>query len=442
MEEKAQQKNESSKDLSVMLDGLDFIVPNEWTPISSMIKVVGVGGGGCNAVSYMFSKGIQGCQFYVCNTDLKTLEKCSVPNQIRIGDGLGCGTKPEVGRKYALEYSDRIMGALVDPVTKMVFVTASLGGGTGTGAAPVVADICRQAGILTVGVVTLPFATEGKSARMKALDGLDEMRMSVDSLIVIDNNRLYTCYDGLSIWEAFHKADEVLSTAVEGILGIIEKTGYINVDLNDVQTMMRDSGMALMGCGSGRGEDRVNEAIQQAIESPLLNNYDLKKATKVLVNVTCSASNQGLKMEELSLLEKKIGECLGITDNYKKGIVFDEDPEFGDRVDVTIIATGVQMMGAVPEDYYDDAREVQTPVEPASLPQTQTSPVNVEEKVEKKPVGTQTVESIVENEDKDKDEETGKVETIGTEPKKPAVFIKVVSRIKTEMEKLYDEMDE
>lgn len=407
---------ESSKEdrVPAELDEIGIVFPKDWTPISSMIKVVGVGGGGCNAVSYMYSKGIEGCQFLVCNTDQKTLDRCSVPTQIRIGDGLGAGTRPDVGREHALNSIDRIKDALVDKNTKMVFVTASLGGGTGTGAGPVVAEICRQAGILTVGVVTLPFASEGRSTRMKALDGLDAMRSSVDSLIVIDNNKLYEHYGSLSLWDAFHKVDEVLSTAVEGILGIIEKTGYINVDLNDVQAMMRESGMALMGCGSGSGGSRVNDAIEAAIDSPLLNNYDLKKATKVLVNVTCSASNQGLKMEELSLLESKISECLGITDNYKKGIVFDDDPEFGDRLDVTIIATGVDMMGAVPEDYYSEGREAYR------IPSEMPDPV--QETIEPGPVPGE------ENQDEDTVEEA------------PTGIMKIVSRIKSEVAKLYDSM--
>lgn len=394
-----------------LMDEIGFVVPPDWAPISSMIKVVGVGGGGCNAVSYMYSKGIQGCLFVACNTDLKTLDRCSVPTQIRIGDGLGAGTRPEVGREYALQSAERIKDALVDPGTKMVFITASLGGGTGTGAAPVVAEICRQAGILTVGVVTLPFATEGKSARMKALDGLDAMRSSVDSLIVIDNNKLYRHYGSLSIWDAFHKADEVLSTAVEGILGIIEKTGYINVDLNDVQTIMRDSGMALMGTGCGTGDNRVADAIREATDSPLLNNYDLKKATKVLMNVTCSASSQGLRMDELSLLETKIGECLGITENYKKGIVFDEDPEFGDRVEVTIIATGVDMMGAVPEDYYSEDREF-VPVQLEIAPE-------VEEPI------ISDVEIMVPEANEIPEEE-------------PKGLIKVISRIRDEVARMYN----
>lgn len=394
-----------------LMDEIGFVVPPDWAPISSMIKVVGVGGGGCNAVSYMYSKGIQGCLFVACNTDLKTLDRCSVPTQIRIGDGLGAGTRPEVGREYALQSAERIKDALVDPGTKMVFITASLGGGTGTGAAPVVAEICRQAGILTVGVVTLPFATEGKSARMKALDGLDAMRSSVDSLIVIDNNKLYRHYGSLSIWDAFHKADEVLSTAVEGILGIIEKTGYINVDLNDVQTIMRDSGMALMGTGCGTGDNRVADAIREATDSPLLNNYDLRKATKVLVNVTCSASSQGLRMDELSLLETKIGECLGITENYKKGIVFDEDPEFGDRVEVTIIATGVDMMGAVPEDYYSEDREF-VPVQHEIAPE-------VEEPI------ISDVETMVPEANEIPEEE-------------PTGLIKVISRIRDEVARMYN----
>lgn len=389
-----EKENKNVEDIEIML-------PRDWVPISRMIKVVGVGGGGCNAVSYMYSKGIEGCQFIVCNTDQNTLERSAVPNKIRIGDGLGAGTRPDVGRECALESAERIKNALVDPVTKMVFVTASLGGGTGTGAAPVVAEICKQAGILTVGVVALPFASEGKIVRMKALDGLDAMRSSVDSLIVIDNNKLYSHYGNLSLWDAFHKVDEVLSTAVEGVLGIIKKTGYLNVDLNDVQTMMRDSGMALMGCGSGRGESRVIDAIEAAIDSPLLNDYDLKKATKVLVNVTCSASSDGLKMEELSLLETKINECLGMTENYKKGIVFDDDPEFGDRIDVTIIATGLDMMGSVPEDYYSDEREF-VPVQ----------------------------------EEQESTEEVPPTLTAGKE----MGLMKVISRIKSEVEKMYDSL--
>ena len=337
---------------------IDNIVPSDWVPINSMIKVVGVGGGGCNAISYMYSKGVSGCLFYACNTDQKTLEKCNVPNLIRIGNGFGAGARPEVGRNSALEAAEQIRRELVDDNTEMVFVTASLGGGTGTGAAPVVAGICKDAGILTIGVVTLPFATEGLATRMRALDGLDSMKEAVDSLIVIDNNRLYKHYGKLSIRAAFNKVDEVLSTAVEGILGIIEKTGYINVDLNDVKTMMRDSGMALMGKGSGTGENRVDEAIKEAIESPLLNNYDFKKATKVLVNITCSNSDDGLTMNEVESLEGSINNYLGVTENYKKGIVFSEDPGFGDKVEITLIATGVEMMRAVPEDYYSELRAV------------------------------------------------------------------------------------
>lgn len=345
-------------------------VPTDWVSLTSMIKIVGVGGGGCNAVSYMYEKGITGCQMYVCNTDSKALERSVVPNHIRIGNGLGAGTRPEVGRSAALESCDRIMEALIDGQTQMVFVTASLGGGTGTGAAPVVAAICKEAGLLTVGVVTLPFESEGKAARTKALDGLDSMRHSVDSLIVIDNNKLYSHYGSLSISSAFHKADEILTTAVLGILGIIEKTGYINVDLNDVQTMMRDSGMALMGCGSGTGEGRVDMAVTEAIESPLLNNYDLKKATKVLVNVTSGDSDLGLRMDELKHLEDTIVANLGVTENYKKGIIFEKDPDYGDRLEVTIIATGVEMMGEVAEDYGDTPREAVElePIEEEDLP--------------------------------------------------------------------------
>ena len=338
---------------------IESIAPLDWIPVSKMIKVIGVGGGGCNAVSYMWSKGVTGCQFYACNTDYKTLEKCPVPNVIRIGNGLGAGTRPEVARKFALEAADRIKNALVSDETKMVFVTASLGGGTGTGAAPVVAAVCKEAGILTVGVVSLPFNTEGQVVRMKALDGLDEMKEVVDSLIVVDNNRLYENCGKLSIRAAFNKVDEVLATAVESIIGIIETTGYVNVDINDVRTMMKDSGMALMGRGTGTGKNRINDAFKEAISSPLLNNYNLQKATKVLVNITCSSSDDGLTVDELGALETSINQHLGITDNYKKGIVLSDDPEYGDKINVILIATGVEMMGAVPEDYFSEARDLQ-----------------------------------------------------------------------------------
>jgi len=191
------------------LDNFDLVAPDDWTPINSMIKVVGVGGGGCNAVSYMNSIGFSGCQFIACNTDQKALDKNNVPNKLRIGSGLGAGTRPEIARNAAMDAYGEITRTLIDGNTRMVFVMATLGGGTGTGAAPIVSSICKEAGVLTVGVVTLPFATEGKMARMKALDGLDAMRNNVDSLIVIDNNKLYSHYGKLSICAAFHKVDEV-----------------------------------------------------------------------------------------------------------------------------------------------------------------------------------------------------------------------------------------
>lgn len=389
---------------------IESITPLDWIPISKMIKVIGVGGGGCNAVSYMWSKGVTECQFYACNTDYKTLEKCPVPNVIRIGSGLGAGTRPEVARKFALEAADKIKNALVSDETKMVFVTASLGGGTGTGAAPVVAAICKEAGILTVGVVSLPFNTEGQVVRMKALDGLDEMKEVVDSLIVIDNNRLYEHCGKLSIRTAFNKVDEVLATAVESIIGIIETTGYVNVDINDVKTMMKDSGMALMGRGSGTGKSRVDDAFKEAISSPLLNNYNLRKATKVLVNITCSGSDDGLTVDELGALEKSISQHLGITDNYKKGLVFSDDPEYGDKVSVILIATGVEMMGAVPEDYFSEERD---------FPQiSETDDYEAE--------GTQ---------DKENEDATSSAVMMNGQ----ARIMKVVSRIKEEVVRLYEE---
>ena len=209
---------------------IEGIVPSDWTNSDEVIKVLGVGGGGCNAVDYMYRQGIQGCTFAICNTDAQALRGCSVPLKIPIGPGLGAGTKPELGRRYALEGADRIAKAVLDTHTRMLFITAGMGGGTGTGAAPVIAEMARERGILTVAVVTLPFRNEGTEALTRAIDGIHLMERNVDSLILINNEKLHEYYGNQLIRNALPQADEVLATAVRSIIEIIKKRGYINVD--------------------------------------------------------------------------------------------------------------------------------------------------------------------------------------------------------------------
>ena len=322
---------------------IDF-TPSDWTEDNKkIIKVIGVGGGGCNAVDYMYRQNIQGCTFIVCNTDAQALNDCEVPVKIQLGTGLGAGCNPTEGRNAALNSQDEIAEKVIDNGTEMLFITAGMGGGTGTGAAPVIAAMAKKKGILTVGVVTIPFKNEGSEAMSKAIEGINELEKNVDSLLIINNEKLYDFYGDLLLQDAFPKADEVLATAVRGITEIIKHRGHINVDFNDVRTMMKNSGMALMGCGTGTGENRVEDAVRSALESPLLNDFDLKTAKNVLLNITVPKSDQGMKMKQLEEVNKLVNEYTGGANNFKSGIVFNEDPEFGDRVNITVIATGFRM---------------------------------------------------------------------------------------------------
>ena len=330
------------------------IVPDTWIPEESIIKVIGVGGGGCNAVNYMYRQKIEGCTFIVCNTDRQALDKCDVPVKIQLGeDGLGAGTNPTEGRNAALN-SQEELEKILDNNTKMVFITAGMGGGTGTGAAPVIASMARKKGILTVGVVTIPFRNQGNETMSKAIDGITELENNVDSLLIIDNEKLFDVYGDLLVQEAFPKADEVLATAVRGITEIIKKRGHINVDFKDVSTMMRNdnrsgSRYALMGCGTGTGKNRIEDAVKGALESPLLNDFDLNTAQKVLINVTTGDNSEGLTMSQYGEISAMIKKHTGHADNFKSGLVFDENPEFGDRVNITVIITGINMTMALPQ---------------------------------------------------------------------------------------------
>lgn len=320
------------------------IEPTDWAPIESMIKVIGVGGAGCNAVNYMFNEKIEGCSFIVCNTDMQVLEASPVPVKIHIGrNSLGAGTDPEKGRKAAVEAKDEIDKVVMTEATKMLFITAGMGGGTGTGAAPVIAEMAKSKGILTVAVVTIPAEADGVVTLAKAIDGIHELVKNVDSLLIINNEKLFDQFGTHLIHDAYPKADEVLATAVKGITEIISRKGYINVDFEDIETMMKNSGMALMGCGKGSGENRIEDAVKGALESPLLNDFDLKTAKNLLVNITCGKNEKGLTMDDLASINKLIGEYTGNANKFKTGIVYDTNPEVGDHIQITAIATGFKI---------------------------------------------------------------------------------------------------
>ena len=316
----------------------------DWVPENSIIKVIGVGGGGCNAVDYMYNHRIEGCTFIVCNTDSQSLKKSPVPVKIQLGSGLGAGCNPTEGRNAALSSQQEIEEKVLNTKTDMLFITAGMGGGTGTGAAPVIAAMAKNKGILTVGVVTIPFKNEGNESMSKAIDGIYELQKNVDSILIINNEKIYTHYGSLLVHEAFPKTDEVLATAVQGITEIINKPGYVNVDFKDVKAMMTGSGMALMGCGQGEGENRITDAVTNALASPLLNDFDIKTAKNVLINITCGYNENGLLMDDLAEIDRLMTEQLGETANrFKRGIVYEKDPEFADKVSITVIATGFEM---------------------------------------------------------------------------------------------------
>ncbi|MES2514888.1 MAG: cell division protein FtsZ [Bacteroidota bacterium] len=315
---------------------MQFELPQEE---SSIIKVIGVGGGGSNAVNHMFRLGIKGVDFIICNTDKQALGKSPVPHKIQLGNsltrGLGAGAKPEVGRDSALESIEEIKDLLKDN-TEMVFITAGLGGGTGTGAAPVIASIAKELGILTVGIVTIPFSFEGKKRREQAEKGLEEMKKYVDTLIVIGNDKLRDIYGSLKMTEAFAHADNVLTSAAKSIAEIISLHMHVNVDFNDVKTVMQDSGVAIMGSAIASGEKRALRAVENALISPLLNDNDISGARHVLLNIMSGSDD--IEMDEFGEITDFIQEAAGGTAELITG--YGTDPSLGDNVSVTIIATG------------------------------------------------------------------------------------------------------
>ena len=343
---------------------------------SSIIKVIGVGGGGSNAVNHMYHLGIKGVDFIVCNTDKQALDISPVPIKIALGasltEGRGAGSLPEVGKNAAIENIEEIKDFLAKN-TKMVFITAGMGGGTGTGAAPIIAKAAKEMGVLTVGIVTIPFSFEGKRRRMQAEEGLEELKKNVDTLLVISNDKLREMYGDLKIREAFGHADNVLSTAAKGIADIITTTLHINTDFADIVTVMKDSGVAIMGSASMSGENRAVKAVEQALSSPLLNDNDIKGARYVLLNITCGPDE--ITMDELGEITDYIQDAAGQTAELIKGYGIDES--LGDKVNVTIIATGFNSKMDVgvetfkkPEKVIRKLEEETKPVEP-----TQVTPV-------------------------------------------------------------------
>ncbi|MEY4350231.1 MAG: hypothetical protein RL078_278 [Bacteroidota bacterium] len=319
---------------------MEFDLPKHDKPqAQSIIKVIGVGGGGSNAVNHMYLQGIAGVDFIVCNTDCQALDISPVPYKIQLGpnltEGRGAGMIPEVGMNAAMENIQEIR-ELLSKDTKMVFVTAGMGGGTGTGAAPVIAQVARDLGILTVGIVTVPFNFEGRKRRQQAEEGLERMRQNVDTLLIINNEKLREFGRNMSLSEAFSHADDVLTVAAKGIAEVISVTGSINVDFNDVNTVMRNSGHAIMGSAIASGKDRAIQAVQAALSSPLLNDDNISGARYVLLNI--SYGDQEVMMDEITEITDYIQEAAGSTADVIWGHA--KDASLADQLSITIIATG------------------------------------------------------------------------------------------------------
>jgi cell division protein FtsZ len=318
---------------------MNFDLPREVG--TSMIKVIGVGGGGCNAVDHMYRQGIKGVDFIVCNTDQQALDKSPVPTKIILGatltEGLGAGSNPAVGKNSAIETIDEIK-TLLDKKTKMIFITAGMGGGTGTGAAPVIAGVAKEMGILTVAIVTIPFGFEGRKRKTQAEEGINELKKNVDTLLVICNDKLREIFGNLKMTDAFGHADDILTTGAKGIAEIITEKLHVNTDFADIQTVLKDSGKAIMGSAQASGENRAVQAVEKALSSPLLDDSDIKGARHVLLNVKCGSGENEVSMDEFGDITDYLQDAAGGTAEVIQGYGIDES--LGNNVVVTIIATG------------------------------------------------------------------------------------------------------
>ncbi len=308
---------------------------------SSIIKVIGVGGGGGNAVNYMYSLGIEGVDFIVCNTDSQALAQSPVPNKIQLGphltQGLGAGANPEIGKQAGEESVDEI-SKILKVNTRMAFITAGMGGGTGTGGAPIISKVCRELGILTVGIVTTPFAYEGRKRLKQAQDSIAAMREHVDTILIISNDKLRQQYGNLPFTQAFSKADNVLATAAKCITDLITVDGKVNLDFNDVQTVMKNGGVAILGSARAAGEGRARQAVEEALSSPLLNDSEIEGAQWILLNVTSAAGAHEHTLDELEIIQGFVQQQAGNTCDIILGM--GHDPNLGENLSVTIIATG------------------------------------------------------------------------------------------------------
>lgn len=328
----------------------DYLIPEGTKLNTSKIKVIGVGGGGCNAVNRMYEEGIKDVEFMICNTDIQSLSQSSISDKIQLGSvltrGLGAGCDPDKGRNAAIESIEDIKRCIGKNI-EMVFITAGMGGGTGTGAAPVIAKVAKEMGLLTIAVVTTPFSDEGYETLQRAYNGLEELKKYVDSLLMIDNQKIYEIYEDLLLIDAFKMADKVLNTAVKGIVEIITVKGIINVDMADVKMVMNDSGMAIMGMGTAKGEDRAIKAVEEAFNSPLRNDIDLRTAKNALVNISFN-ENGGIKASELQTILEQIKIYTGQNfRRFKRGVVVNNSVEPG-AISVTIVATGFKVQFAPP----------------------------------------------------------------------------------------------
>ncbi|WAC39083.1 cell division protein FtsZ [Pedobacter sp. SL55] len=308
---------------------------------SSIIKVIGVGGGGGNAVNHMYRQGITGVDFIICNTDAQALEFSPIPNKVQLGasltEGMGAGSIPEVGKNSAIENIEDIK-TMLGPQTKMLFITAGMGGGTGTGASPIIAKAAKELDILTVAIITTPFSFEGKRRKMQADDGLEELKKYVDSYLVISNDRLREIFGNLTLGSAFAQADDILTTAAKGIAEIITVPGYINVDFKDVRTVMKESGVCIMGSYAADGDNRALTAVEGALASPLLKDNEIEGARYILLNI--SSGVKEVTMDEVSIITDYIQDKAGLSADLIWGNCIDEN--LGDKISVTIIATGFQ----------------------------------------------------------------------------------------------------
>jgi cell division protein FtsZ len=349
---------------------------------SSIIKVIGVGGGGSNAVNHMFSQNIEGVNFIICNTDAQAIAQSKVPNKIQLGphltQGLGAGANPEIGRQATEESLEEIK-RILEVNTKMAFITAGMGGGTGTGGAPILAKICKDLGILTVGIVTTPFAYEGKKRIAQAEEGVMLLKNHVDTLLVISNDKLRHQFGNLKMKEAFAKADNVLATAAKCITDVINSTGQINVDFADVCTVMINGGVAILGSAAEEGENRAQMAIENAINSPLLNDNDIRGAKWILININSSEGEHEFTMDEVEIIQNYLLSQAGDGTDVILGLGYDNS--LGGKIGITLIATGFDH-----KDPFEKKAEIKTEQKDEKIIMTLEMPVKEEKKITQQPV--------------------------------------------------------